>query len=136
MLKKTSKGFLLMAITITMLCCKDEMNLPIKTPNAQRKIRFQLSTSRDYSKFNDTIIFTLFIRNASNKILWDSTFKPIKITQIPEPKNKWIIDKVVPNDDKTVLRVGFDYFIKNAGYSWHLDTCGLGNNLKVVDFNF
>ncbi|MEY4540477.1 MAG: hypothetical protein RLZZ306_2234 [Bacteroidota bacterium] len=136
MLKKTSIGFLLTAITITMLCCKDEMNLPINTPDSQRKIRFQLSTTRDYSKFNDTIIFTLFIRNLNNKILWDSTFKPITVAEIPEPKSKWIADKIVPNDDNSVLRVGFDYYIKNVGYSWYLDTCGLGNNLKVIDFNF
>lgn len=123
-------------IILLSISCKNEMNEPVKTPSSQRKIRFQLSTTKDFSSFNDTITFKIFIKNSSNKMLWDSTFKPVKVTQIPKTKDKWIVDKTVPNDDKSVLRVGFDYYIKNVGYSWHLDTCSVGNNLKIVDFNF
>jgi hypothetical protein len=136
MFKNTIAVLQSLIFIIISISCKNDMNVPVKMPDSQRKIRFQLSTTKDFSSFNDSITFKIFIRNTSHKTLWDSTFKAVKLNQIPTPKDKWIVEKIVPNEYNSVLQVGFNYSIKNVGNSWYLDTCDVGNKLKIVDFNF
>ncbi|WP_445452443.1 hypothetical protein [Flavobacterium sp. 25HG05S-40] len=122
-------------ICVIMLSCNNENDLT-ETNNIERKIQFHLYTTNDYSNNNDSIFFSVFIKKVNNQILWDSTLQAIKIKDIPYQVNKLIINKVVPNNDTSLLKVGFNYAIKNVGYSQFLDTLSSGNNFKIVDFNF
>ncbi len=60
----------------------------------------------------------------------------MKVKDIPNQVNKLIINKVVPNSDTSLLKVGFNYTIQNVGYTQFLDTFSKSNNLKIVNFNF
>lgn len=99
-------------------------------------MRFELYTTKDFSTNNDSITFSVFIKKVNNQVLWDSTFSPMKIKEIPSQTNKLIINKAVPNNDTSLLKVGFNYTIQNVGNAQFLDSFNTGNNLKVVNFNF
>lgn len=105
-------------------------------PEVPRKIRFSLSTDKDFSDNNGNITFTLSIRKTTNQILWDSVLPPMKIKDIPNPGNKLVVEKWVPGNDGSLLNVGFYYAIENVGYSWFLDTSKAGETFKMIDFNF
>ena len=101
-----------------------------------RKVRFVLYTDKDFSSDNDSIFFKLSIRKARNQVLWDSMLAPMKIKDIPNLAHKLIVNKLVPGNDPSLLKVGFYYSIKNVGNSWHVEPFNVGETFKVVDFNF
>ena len=84
-----------------------------------RKVRFVLYTDKDFSSDNDSIFFKLSIRKARNQVLWDSMLAPMKIKDIPDLAHRLIVNKLVPGNDPSLLKVGFYYSIKNVGNSWH-----------------
>ena len=101
-----------------------------------RKVRFVLYTDKDFSSDNDSIFFKLSIRKARNQVLWDSMLAPMKIKDIPDLAHRLIVNKLVPGNDPSLLKVGFYYLIKNVGNSWHVEPFNVGETFKVVDFNF
>ena len=101
-----------------------------------RKVRFVLYTDKDFSSDNDSIFFKLSIRKARNQVLWDSMLAPMKIKDIPDLAHRLIVNKLVPGNDPSLLKVGFYYSIKNVGNSWHVEPFNVGETFKVVDFNF
>ena len=101
-----------------------------------RKVQFVLYTDKDLSSDNHTIIFKLSIQKPPNQILWDSTLAPMKIKDIPNVAHKLIVEKTVPGNDPSLLKVGFYYSIKDVGNSWYLNAFNVGETFKVVDFNF
>jgi hypothetical protein len=110
-----------------------------QVPNNQgvlRKVQFLLYTDKDFSTDDGIITFTLSIQNSTNQILWDSVLTPMKIKDIPNLEHKLVAEKIVPDNDTSLLKVGFLYSIENVGNSWHLDSFRVGETFKVVDFNF
>jgi len=106
------------------------------TPGVPRKIQFSLYTDRDFSSDNKNITFTLFIQNPASQVLWDSVLTPMKIKEIPDLAHKLVIEKTVPGNDGSLLKVGFRYAIENVGISWYFDSSSAGEKFKIVDFNF
>lgn len=101
-----------------------------------RKIRFSLYTRKDFSENNDIITFTLSIRTAASRVLWDSVLPAMKIKDIPGFSNKLVFEKQVPGNDCSLLKVGFIYSIESAGISWFWDKSDPGETFKNVEFDF
>jgi hypothetical protein len=103
----------------------------------ERTVQFVLFTDKDFSTDHKQITFKLSIQNpAANTTLWDSTLAPMAISDIPDIAHKLVVEKLVPNNDPSLLKVGFYYTIENVGNSWHLDSLSVGQTFKIVDFNF
>ena len=104
-------------------------------PDTVRTIRFVLYTEKDFSGDDDSITFSLLIKNHSG-VLFDSALSPMKIKDIPDSTAKLVFDKKVPNDDGSDLAAGFRYNIDGVGNSSYLDTCTAGEMFKVINFSF
>jgi hypothetical protein len=124
------------SILIGTSCKKDPAGNFCNDPADSRKIQFSLYTDKNFSDNNGTITFTLSIRKLTNQILWDSILAPMKIKDIPDLSNKLVIEKAVPGNDNSILKVGFIYSIENVGISWFWDYSNAGEKFKKVDFNF
>jgi hypothetical protein len=125
-----------MIIFISLSCKKETIDQDPPNPPVERKIQFGLFTDKNFSTDHDNITFTLFIQKATDQILWDSVLAPMQVKDIPSVQNKLVIQKLVPPNDGSLLKVGFHYAIDNIGYSWYFDSCNVGQNFKIVDFNF
>jgi hypothetical protein len=122
-----------LAILISMLSCQKQ---GAKSNSSTTKtIKFILYTNKDFSDVNDTINFSLTIKKKSNITLLDSALTSMRIKDIPGPANKMIFQKTVPDDGSTLI-AGFNYNIKNIGYSWFLDTVSVSEKLKVIEYSF
>ncbi len=104
-------------------------------PGLERTIRFQLYTDQDLSDETSAIKFSIFIRNA-HTTLFDSSFAPMQISDIPDALNKIVIEKTVSGNGNVDLSAGFHYEIENVGHSGYIDTSKAGNALKVIDYPF
>jgi hypothetical protein len=128
---------LCVAMAVAGSACKKQTTAP---PNdgtgTQRQVQFSLYTDKDLSADNNFITFKLSIQNSSSTTLWDSTLAPMRIKDIPNLANKLEFVKWVPNNDPSLLKVGFYYTIENVGNSWHLDSFNAGETLKKIEFNF
>jgi len=130
------KIFSLIAISLMLLTsCKKEQNIPAQ-PVEARTIHFALYTDQDFSTNNSNITFTLSIKNSSGQVLWDSVMAPMAIRNIPSPAHKITVDKTVPHDDGSLLKIGFYYTIEGVGSSWYLDSCRSDEKDKAVIYNF
>jgi hypothetical protein len=124
-------AFVLIVIAATASACKKDHQTAVP-----RTVQYQLYTAKDFSNDRDTIAFTLIIR-AGNNTLFDSALAPMRLSEIPDKDHQLVFGKLVPpGHEQTDLVVGFLYTIKNVGMSWHLDTCKVGQSLKIVDYNF
>jgi hypothetical protein len=128
--------FFVSIIFIETSCRKQTGDQVMDSSAIIRKIQFTLYTQNDFSDNNENITFELFIQNSRNKILLDSTLPSMKIKDIPDFTHKLIIEKTVPDNDTSLLKVGFKYSIENVGDSWHFESFKAGEVFKVVDFNF
>ena len=129
-------GLAVLIILIGTACSKQ---IPVNEehrPGINRKVRFILHTDNDFAGDHHTIIFTPFIKNLTNHVLWDSVLTPMQVKDIPDSEHRLIIEKSVPGDDASLLKVGFYYTINNVGESWYLDSFKVGDTLKIIDFNF
>ncbi|MFL5741898.1 MAG: hypothetical protein ACJ75B_16870 [Flavisolibacter sp.] len=131
------KSFILITIGLLIFtsCKKQQDDIPV-VPAQSRTIHFALYTDQDFSTNNNNITFTLSIHKASGQVLWDSVLAPMAIKNIPLAAHKITVDKLVPNDDGSLLKVGFLYAIDGVGNSWYLDSCKTGEKDKAVIFNF
>jgi hypothetical protein len=101
-----------------------------------RKIQFILYTDEDLSADNELVTFRLSIQRLPNLVLWDSVLAPMPLKDIPSLAHKLVIERAVPGNDPSLLRVGFIYSIENTGNSSHMEYIQAGENFKIVDFNF
>jgi len=122
-----------LATLIFMLSCQKPGTQP--NPAATKTIKFILYTNKDFSTVNDTITFSLTIKNKSNVTVLDSALTAMRVKDIPGPANKLVFQKTVPDDGSTLV-AGFNYTIKNIGSSWFLDTVAANEKLKVIEYPF
>ena len=80
--------------------------LPMNPP-VYRTIQFRLYTTKDVSNDQHNVSFKLFIENSKHEVLWDSTLATMKIKDIPNPTHKIIIEKAVPGNDPSLLKLAF-----------------------------
>lgn len=106
------------------------------SPSPVRKVQFSLYTDKDFSNDNGLVTFKASIQNDKNQTLWDSTFAPMKLKDIPKAAQKIVVEKAVPGNVSSPLKVGFYYSIENIGNSWYVDRFEAGETLKKIDFNF
>lgn len=123
-------------IIIGMSCKKYQVNYKPVTTTSPRKIQFVLYTDEDLSADNDLVTFKLTIQRLPNVDVWDSVLAPMRLKDIPSLAQKIVIEKAVPGNDPSLLKVGFIYSIENIGNSSHMAYIEPGENFKVVDFNF
>ena len=124
------------SIFLTGTSCKKQTTVQPPVNMVPRKVQFILYTDKDFSDNNELITFELAIQKTSNQVLWDSVLPPMKIKDIPGPANKWIIEKWVPGNDPSLLKVGFYYAIENVGNSWFIDSFKVVDTFKSVEYNF
>lgn len=126
---------LLVSTILIGISCKKQTTDPANTA-VNRKIQFSLHTDKDFAGNADNITFTLFIQNSKNQTLWDSSLATMQIKDIPRLPHKLTIEKSVPGNDHSLLKVGFRYSIENTGTSAYIDSSNAGEIFKIVDFNF
>lgn len=124
------------ALLMVASCKKQETNPLRNVPAGMRKIQFSLYTDKDFSGYNEKIVFTLSIRRSTSRVIWDSVLPPMKVKDIPTVANKLVIEKIIPESSSSLLKVGFIYSIENVGMSWFWDKSNPGETFKKVDFNF
>src|SRR6476469_8704932 len=126
--------FILGCLSLLFTTCEKVENQSNLT--ATRKVKFVLYTEKDFSAENGMITFTAAIKKADNQILWDSILPPMKIKDIPTKANSINFEKLVPQNEASVLRVGYTYSIENVGMSWYWDRFEEGQDYKTVEFSF
>jgi hypothetical protein len=130
-------SILFISIIVIVTSCKKTINEPVNNnTDVSRKIQFVLYTDKDQSNDNDVATFRLSIQRLPNLVLWDSVLALMRIKDIPSFAQKLVIEKTVPGNDPSLLKVGFIYSIENVGNSSHMLYSQAGENYKVVDFNF
>ena len=101
-----------------------------------RRVQFVLYSDKDLSTDNNTITITLSIERSINDILWDSVLPPMRIKDIPKLSEALAVEKYVPGNDQSLVKVGFHYTIDNVGNASHMDPFEPGETFKIVRFNF
>jgi len=133
---KRFAGVLLILAAALIIACKKEKQQPVAAPT--KTVRFVLYTNEDFSTDEDTIRFSLTIRNNAGTIktrsVFDSTLAVMRIKDIPKPANKLIFSKTIP-DDGSVLAAGFIYSTR-FGIGSKFDTVGTNEKLKVLEYPF
>jgi len=127
---------ILSAIIIGSSCKKYESNYMPIDPNVPRLVQFVLFSNNELSNDNSTITFTLAIKKTNGDVLWDSVLTPIKIKDIPDLDHSLFVEKYVPGNDSSLLKVGFLYTIDNVGNSSFTEPFEPGETLKKIGFNF
>jgi hypothetical protein len=139
MMKSVRTLILLVAFVVFFLTsCKKQVieSAPAPGNEGVRKVQFSLFTDKDFTNDTQMITFSLTIHNVSNTLQWDSVLAPMQLKDIPKLANKLVIVKPVPNNDQSLLHIGFYYAIQNVGNSWYLDSLNAGEKFKEVAFNF
>jgi hypothetical protein len=129
-------ALLVLATVFLIVSCKKERLKPVAA--SAKTIKFVLYTNKDFSTDDDTIRFSLTIRNNAGTIksrtIFDSTLAVMKIKDIPGPSNKLVFSKTVP-DDGSILEAGFIYSTK-FGIGSDFDTVSTSEKLKVIEYPF
>jgi len=137
MKKNTVLSILIVSIIMTGTSCKKYTSdyMP-GNPIVPRLVQFVLFTNSGLSNDNNTVTFTLAIKKTNGDILWDSVLAPRKIKDIPTLDQPVFVEKYVPGNDLSLLKVGFFYTIDNVGNSSFTVPFEPGETLKKVGFNF
>jgi len=122
----------ILAFLFALSSCKK----PTLPSNPERTIRYVLYTDKDFSGDNHIITFSVIMKTLQGKTLFDSSLAPMKVEDIPDSLNRFIIEKKVPNNDTATLVVGFLYSIQDVGNSWYLDSCASTETFKTVNYPF
>jgi len=123
-------------IMIGTSCKKYTSDHPGIDPRVPRLVQFLLFTRSDLSNDNTGVTFTLSIKKPTGQVLWDSVLAPMKIKDIPDLDNPLFIEKYVPGNDPSLLKIGFFYTIENVGNSSFTVPFEPGETLKKAGFNF
>ena len=105
-------------------------------PTVTRLVQFILFTNSELSNDNSTVTFTLAIKKPNGDVLWDSVMAPIKLKDIPSLNHPVFVEKNVPGNDPSLLKVGFLYTIDNVGNSSFTVPFEPGETLKKVGLDF
>ena len=105
-------------------------------PTVTRLVQFILFTNSELSNDNSTVTFTLAIKKPNGDVLWDSVMAPIKLKDIPSLNHPVFVEKNVPGNDPSLLKVGFFYTIDNVGNSSFTVPFEPGETLKKVGLDF
>jgi len=122
-----------LCIILAFTACKKLAS--VTSTDSFRKVRYVLFTDQDFSNDDKKITFTLFIKKTNGVVLWDTVLAPIKVKNIPDKAHQLIIEKTVPHDDNSTLKIGFDYAIENVGNSWFFDVLNPGEDFKEIVFD-
>ncbi|GHM99290.1 hypothetical protein WSM22_07800 [Cytophagales bacterium WSM2-2] len=98
-----------------------------------RVIKFELYTDQDFSNDLKNIIFEPSV-SAGSVVLWDSTFAPMPIKNVPKADH--MISFKVTTSNNADLRIGFRYTIPGVGNSWYYEQMLSGEKMKTVSFVF
>ena len=135
-MKRFAGALLVLAALSLIISCKKEKPQPVAA--SAKTIKFVLYTNEDFSTDNDTIRFSLTIRNNAGTVkarsIFDTTLALMRIKDIPGPSNKLVILKTVP-DDGTELEAGFIYSTR-FGIGSKFDTVSTSEKLKVFEYPF
>ena len=101
-----------------------------------RLVQFVLFTNGEFSNDNTAVTFTLSIKKPTGEVLWDSVLAPIKLKDIPTLDHPVFVEKYVPGNDPSLLKIGFFYTIENVGNSSFTVPFEPGETLKKAGFNF
>ena len=126
-----------LAVAVTVLgmsSCKKNYDRPGNN-YPPRNVQLELYTDQDFSEDAHNITFNLHIENG-DQVIFDSALAPMKIQDIPDELHKIVIQKSVPQNDPSRLKVGFVYHIENVGMSWHFEEFPSSDSFKVVRFDF
>src|SRR5258705_3134371 len=129
-------GLFVSMIVIVTSCKKNNSDYTTGVTEFPRKVQFVLYSDKDLSNDNNTITIKLSIERSVNDILWDSVLPPIRIKDIPALAQALTVEKYVPGNDQSLVKVGFHYIIDNVGNSSHIDSFEPGETFKIVSFNF
>src|SRR6187401_2667405 len=137
MKKNIVLSILIVSIIMIGTSCKKYASeyIPIK-PIVPRLVQFVLFTNGEFSNDNTAVTFTLSIKKPTGEVLWDSVLAPIKLKDIPTLDHPVFVEKYVPGNDPSLLKVGFIYTIDNVGNSSFTVPFEAGEILKKVGFNF
>ena len=127
--------FVSMIVIITS-CKKNNSDYNPDVTRFPRRVQFVLYSDKDPSDDNNTITIKLSIERSVNDILWDSVLPPVRIRDIPTLAEALTVEKYVPGNDESLVKVGFHYTIDNVGNSSHMDPFEPGETFKIVSFNF
>ncbi|MBC7902660.1 MAG: hypothetical protein H7Y27_04530 [Gemmatimonadaceae bacterium] len=136
------RNFLKFSIVVVLIiiagasCNKQSEATGHQGPAVERRIEYSLYTDTNFSDYNGMITFTLSIRDAAGRTVWDSVLAPMRVKDIPDRNNKIRIEKAVPGNVSSYLQVGFIYYLENVGISWFWDHSKAGEALKKVELNF
>jgi hypothetical protein len=137
MKKNTVLSILIISVIMIGTSCKKyESNYMPVNPSVSRLVQFVLFSNSELTNDNSTITFTLAIKKTNGNVLWDSVLAPIKIKDIPSLDHSLFVEKFVPGNDPSLLKVGFFYTIDNVGNSSFTVPFEPGETLKKVGFNF
>jgi len=137
MKKNIALSILIVSIIMIGTSCKKYPSDYIpNNPTAPRLVQFVLFSNNELSNDNGTVTFTLAIKKTNGDVLWDSVLAPMKIKDIPSLDNSLFVEKYVPGNDPSLLKVGFLYTIDNVGNSSFTVPFEPGETLKKVGFNF
>jgi hypothetical protein len=110
---------------------------PVSDSVEPQTIKFVLFTSKDFSNYNGNITFTLSVRrNGTRQAIWDSILPPMRVSEIPGPSNKIIIEKTFPANAGAISRAGFIYSLEHVGISWYWNYLAGGETFKTVEYDF
>ncbi len=133
----TALSILIVSIIILGTSCKKyTSDYKPFDPTVPRLVQFLLFTRSESSNDNSTVTFTLAIKKTNGDVLWDSVLAPINIKDIPGLDHPLFVEKYVPGNDPSLLKVGFLYTIDNVGNSSFTVPFEPGETLKKVGFNF
>jgi len=137
-MKKISVLSILIAsvILIGTSCKKYESAYTGIDPTAPRFVQFLLFTRSDLSNDNTIVTFTISIKKPAGEVLWDSVLAPMKIKEIPTLDHPVFVERQVPGNDPSLLKIGFFYTIENVGNSSFTVPFEAGEILKKVGFDF
>ena len=134
---KSALSILIVSVIMIGTSCKKYTSdyIPID-PSVPRLVQFVLFSNNESSNDNGTVTFTLAIKKPNGDVLWDSVLAPIKIKDIPGLDHPLFVEKYVPGNDPSLLKVGFIYTIDNVGNSSFTVPFEAGETLKKVGFDF
>ena len=117
------------------MSCKKNYSPPGKGQSIERKVLFELYTTKSFAGEQQLVTFKLRMSDGPNTI-WDSTLAPMQLKDIPSLANKITIEKKVPGNSNAQLVTGFIYTIENVGISWYNEVFNAGEQNKTVSFDF
>jgi hypothetical protein len=134
---KSVLSILIVSVIMIGTSCKKYTSdyIPID-PSVPRLVQFVLFSNNESSNDNGTVTFTLAIKKPNGDVLWDSVLAPIKIKDIHGLDHPLFVEKYVPGNDPSLLKVGFLYTIDNVGNSSFTVRFEPGETLKKVGFDF